>query len=77
MRGRRPLASNRPASSVSSAVRRHAFRGISGPRAHPLEEFMMRSPMGIQALGGALCAIPRSTGRRSTFCPRRDRAGEP
>jgi hypothetical protein len=64
-----PLASNWLASSVSSAVRRHAFRGISGPRAHPLEEFMRRSPMGIQILGGVLCAVPRCSRRATGLLP--------
>jgi hypothetical protein len=47
-----PLAGDLLANPVISSVRGRAFRGISGPLAHPLHEFLGREPMGIHAPGG-------------------------
>ena len=46
------LAGDLLANSISSPVRRRASRGILGPLAHPLYEFLRRDSMGIHTLGG-------------------------
>ncbi len=64
-----PLAADPLVSSVSSAIRGRASRGILGPLAHPLYEFLRRDSMGIHTRGGVGFTVRRRYGRRAGLLP--------